>query len=411
MSGILTGMRVVEGSAFVAVPLAGLTLAQMGAEVIRFDRIGGGLDATRWPIAPNGDSLFWQGLNKGKKSIAVDMKSPEGRALITRIITAPGKDAGHFITNLRVRGWMDHETLSRYRPDLCMVTLTGDRHGRPQVDYTVNPALGVPHMTGPERGDPVAHALPAWDIAAGNMVVSALLAAERHRLRSGAGQEIEFSLKDAAAATLGHLGMIADAAITGRARPRVGNALYGAYGQDFLCRDGARVMVIGLTDRQWQGIVRATGAEDMIGALEAATGADLSDEGNRWRLRDRITVLLAPWFAARPRAEVARLLEAQGVTWAPCRSLPEALAEDPDLGPENPMFHIHDQPGVGRYPMPGTPFAFSGFDRVAAVPAPELGAHTEEILSEVVGCDSTEIAGLFDKGIVRQAGRPARVAA
>ena len=77
--GILSGMRVVEGSAFVAIPLAGMTLAQMGAEVIRFDRIEGGLDAARWPVTAEGRSLFWAGLNKGKKSVAVDLQSPEGR--------------------------------------------------------------------------------------------------------------------------------------------------------------------------------------------------------------------------------------------------------------------------------------------------------------------------------------------
>ena len=88
MSDILTGMRVVEGSTFVAVPLAGMTLAQMGVEVIRFDRIEGGLDANRWPVAPSGASHFGAGLNKGKKSVAVNMKAPEGRDLITCIITA-----------------------------------------------------------------------------------------------------------------------------------------------------------------------------------------------------------------------------------------------------------------------------------------------------------------------------------
>ncbi|MCR9114507.1 MAG: CoA transferase, partial [Rhodobacteraceae bacterium] len=137
MNRMLKGMRVVEGSAFVAVPLAGMTLAQMGAEVIRFDRIEGGLDAGRWPLAPSGQSLFWSGLNKGKKSVAVNMRSPEGRELISRIITAPGRDAGLFLTNLRVRGWMDYETLKKRRKDLIMVTLQGDREGRPQVDYTV----------------------------------------------------------------------------------------------------------------------------------------------------------------------------------------------------------------------------------------------------------------------------------
>ncbi|CUH78895.1 CoA transferase [Tropicibacter naphthalenivorans] len=408
---ILKGIRVVEGSAFVAVPLAGMTLAQMGAEVIRFDRIGGGLDANRWPVAPDGRSLFWEGLNKGKKSIAVNLKSEEGRELVTRIVTAPGDDAGLFLTNLRVRGWMDYETLSQERKDLVMVTLTGDRHGRPQVDYTVNPSLGIPHMTGPVDGAPVAHALPAWDIAAGNMVVSALLAAERHRLRTGQGQEVCFSLKDAAAATMGHLGMLAEAATTGESRPRAGNALYGAYGQDFVCADGQRVMVIGLTDRQWKGIVTATGTAEDMAALERETGANLRREGDRWMQRDRITAILTPWFAARPLAEVAQTFDKGGLTWAPFRSLPEALKADPDLGPDNPMFTMQSHPGLPSYPVPGTPMEFSAFDRVPAAPAPVLGEHSEEILAEVAGLDDGEIARLFDKGIVSQARSAHRSAA
>ncbi|MGV8954083.1 MAG: CoA transferase, partial [Cypionkella sp.] len=235
MTGILSGMRVVEGSAFVAVPLAGMTLAQMGADVIRFDRIGGGLDAKRWPLAPNGQSHFWAGMNKGKRSIAVDMQSDRGRALVTQIITAPGPDAGLFMTNLKVRGWMDHETLSQHRKDLIMVSLSGDRHGRPAVDYTVNPALGFPAITGPEGStDPVAHALPAWDCIAGQMLVSALLVAERNRLRTGSGQNVELALKDVAAAMLGNLGIIGDIATGGAKRQKSGNALYGAYGQDFI---------------------------------------------------------------------------------------------------------------------------------------------------------------------------------
>ncbi|ETX28196.1 CoA transferase [Roseivivax isoporae] len=401
MGGILNGMRVVEGSAFVAVPLAGLTLAQMGAEVIRFDRIEGGLDAGRWPLAPSGQSLFWAGLNKGKKSVAVDMRSEEGRELITRIITGGGEDAGLFITNLRVRGWMDHPTLSERRSDLVMVTLMGDRHGRPQVDYTVNPALGIPDMTGPEGHDaPVAHALPAWDVAAGGMVVNALLAAERHRLRTGEGQDVELSLKDVAAATIGHLGLIGEAATSGRARPKSGNALYGAYGQDFVCSDGRRVMVIGLTDRQWRGLVNVTGTGEAMAALAAETGTDLGDEGNRYRLRHRITSALAPWFGQRDLDAVAAALEDAGVTWAPFRTVPEALAEDPDLSEDNPMFRMLDQAGLGRFPVPGSPVTFSGFARQDPEGAPRLGQHTEEILSEVAGLDDADIARLYDRGVV-----------
>lgn len=402
MTGILNGMRIVEGSAFVAVPLAGMTLAQMGADVIRFDRIGGGLDAGRWPVAPSGQSLFWAGMNKGKRSIAVDMKSAEGRELITRVITAPGEDAGMFLTNLRVRGWMDHETLSKHRADLIMVTLMGDRRGRPQVDYTVNPALGIPDITGPEGHDgPVANALPAWDLVAGNMVVSSLLAAERHRLRKGEGQDVELSLKDVAAATLGHLGMIGDAVLNTAERGKSGNALYGAYGQDFLCSDGKRVMVIGLTARQWSGLVKVTQTAEEMAALSTATGQDLRDEGVRWTLRHQITEAFAPWFARQTSAQIARQLDEAGVTWSQFRSVKEAVREDPDLSADNPMFESLHQPGLGTFPVPGAPMSFSAYDRQSPVKAPALGAHTEEILGDVVGMDDTEIARLFDTGVVQ----------
>jgi 2-methylfumaryl-CoA isomerase len=412
MSGILKGMRVVEGSAFVAVPLAGMTLAQMGADVIRFDRLEGGLDMGRWPVARNGRSLFWAGLNKGKRSIAIDMKHPRGREIVSEIICAPGEDAGLFITNLRVRGWMDHETLSARRPDLCMVSLAGDRRGRPAVDYTVNPAVGFPHATGPEgSAEPVAHALPAWDCIAGNMVVSGLLAAERKRLRTGAGSEVELTLKDVAAAMLGNLGIIGEAEVNGESREKAGNALYGAYGQDFVCADGRRVMVIGLTDRQWRNLLKATGTAEAMAALEAELGADLSDEGARWSHRHRITEILAPWFAARRPAEFGELFDRAGVTWSEFRDFRAALAEDPDLSLDNPMFSRVEQPGLGTFRVPGTPFAFSGDPRQTPERAPELGEHTEQILGDVARLPDTEIASLFDAGVVRAAPPRARRAA
>jgi 2-methylfumaryl-CoA isomerase len=401
MEGILKGMRVVEGSAFVAIPLAGMTLAQMGADVIRFDRLQGGLDFTRWPLAPNGRSLFWAGLNKGKRSIAVDMKSPRGRELVTEIITAPGEDAGLFLTNLRVRGWMDYETLSQYRKDLIMVSLAGDRMGRPQVDYTVNPAVGFPDATGPEgSAEPVAHALPAWDCIAGNMAVSGLLAAERHRLRTGAGQAVDLNLKDIAAAMLGNLGILADVAVNGRDREKAGNALYGAYGHDFICADGRRVMVIGLTDRQWRTLVKVMQIDGAIDDLSARLGQNFNDEGARWQYRHEITAVLAPWFGAHRVEDFADDFNKAGVTWSEFRSFSRAVAEDPDLSAANPMFSMVEQPGIGSYLSPGSPLAFSALAREDARPAPRLGEHTEQILADVVGLPDAEIARLYDDRVV-----------
>ena len=119
MPGILSGLRIVEGSAFVAAPLGGLTLAQLGADVIRFDQIGGGPDFTRWPVAADGQSLFWAGLNKNKRSVQVDLASPRGREIVRQLIAAPGEGGGIFLTNFPARGWLGYERARRRaaRPD------------------------------------------------------------------------------------------------------------------------------------------------------------------------------------------------------------------------------------------------------------------------------------------------------
>src|SRR2546428_8365296 len=258
-------MRVIEGSAFVAAPLGGMTLALLGADVIRFDPIGGGLDARRWPVTADGKSQFWAGLNKGKRSVAVDLRSPRGRELLTNLVTAPGPDAGLFLTNLPAQGWLDYAKLSARRPDLVMVNIVGNFDGSSAVDYTVNPATGFPWATGPANlGVPFNHLLPAWDAITGTLASSCLLAAERHRRLTGTGQLVRLALSDLAFAMVGHLGKIAEGQVNHSERPKYGNYLYGAFGRDFATRDGKRIMVVALTRRQWEELVEATGIHDAI---------------------------------------------------------------------------------------------------------------------------------------------------
>ncbi len=401
MSGILAGLRVVEGSAFVAAPLGGMTLAQLGADVIRFDPIGGGLDYGRWPVTRNGTSLFWAGLNKGKRSIAVDIRSPRGQELLTQLISLPGPDAGIFSTNFPARGWLAYDTLRTHRTDLIMANLVGRRDGGSEVDYTVNPALGFPALTGAASGEaPVNHVLPAWDAIAGNMLAVALLAAERHRARGGPGQLVTLALKDVGLAMLGHLGMLAEVTINDVDRARYGNDLYGAFGRDFTTSDGRRVMVVGLTDVQWRTLCAATGIGADVAALERTLELDLALEGNRFEAREAIAELLAPWFAARSYVEVAAALNAQRVTWGPYRTVREAMLLDNDLSMANPMFGEIDQHGVGRYLAPGSPLMFGACDRVPVRPAPRLGEHTDEILLSLLGLSESTVGALHDAGIV-----------
>ena len=402
MTGILRGLRVVEGSAFVAAPLGGMTLAQLGADVIRFDPIGGGLDAKRWPLTKDGSqSLFWTGLNKGKRSIAVDFRTVRGQEILTRLICAPGPDAGIFSTNFPGKGWLSYDALSARRADLIMVNLSGRRDGGSEVDYTVNPALGFPSVTGPSDSEqPVNHVFPAWDVIAGQMIALAILAAERHRTRHGAGQLVTLALKDVGLAMLGHLGMIAEVMVNDDDRARYGNYLFGAFGRDFATRDGGRAMVVGLTDMQWNTLVKATGIADAVRDVAALLQLDLSEEGNRFRAREQIAALLDPWFASRSMDEVRTSLDAARVTWAPYRTVREALAHDVDLSLANPMFGMLHQPGVGDTLAAASPLDFSRVHRVPVAPAPLLGQHTDEILLDVLGLTEADVGLLHDDQIV-----------
>jgi 2-methylfumaryl-CoA isomerase len=400
MVKILEGLRIVEGSAFVAAPLAGMTLAQMGADVIRFDRIRGGLDYERWPVTDKGRSLFWAGLNKGKRSLAVDMATPRGQEVVTRLICAPGEQAGIFLTNLRVRGWMDYDSLRKHREDLIMMSIMGDRSGGPQVDYTVNPAVGFPNATGPEGStEPTGHVLPAWDCITGQQAALGILAAERHRRLTGRGQLVELALKDMALAMLGNLGIIGEVTINGHDRPKMGNSLYGAYAQDFICRSGGRVIVVALTVRQWDNLKAATHTQAAFDELATKLGANLSLEGERFKHRHAITAVLKPFFDSRRIEDFAQSFDSRGVTWSRYRSFKEAVEQDPDISTDNPMFSMLEHPGIGSYLTPGNPIAFSDAERVAPTRGPSLGEHTDELLAEI-GFSNTEVAALHDDMIV-----------
>jgi 2-methylfumaryl-CoA isomerase len=400
--GILAGLRVIELSAFVAAPLCGATLAELGADVIRVDPIGGGVDIGRWPLY-NGRSLYWAGLNQGKRSITLNLRAERGRELLTRLVTThvDGVEDGILLTNLGVPGWMTYERLAERRPDLIMLVITGNPDGGTAVDYTVNAALGFPYLTGPESYDgPVNHVLPAWDALTGYLSATAILAAERQRRLSGEGQRIQLSLADVGLSVAGHLGFLTEAALQAEPRPRYGNDLYGSFGRDFTTRDGRQVMVCALTPRQWAGLGEATGLTEALAGLEQRLGLDFRREGDRFAARRQICALLEPWFAEHGYGEVKDALDRAGVLWGPYQTVKELVETDPRASTVNPLFALVEQPGIGSVLTAGSPLRFAAAPGVPPAAAPVLGQHTEEVLHEVAGISTAEIAALRADGVI-----------
>ncbi|MDG2301290.1 MAG: CoA transferase [Acidimicrobiales bacterium] len=403
MSGPLKGMRIIEGSAFVAAPSGGMTLAQLGAEVIRFDPIGGGLDYKRWPLTEDGLSLYWAGLNKGKKSIQVDFRSEEGQELLKELIGASGEDSGYFLTNFPTKGWLSYESLSEAREDLIMLNVVGNHDGTTALDYTVNSAMGYPSVTGPEGYEGVInHVLPAWDIVCGQTAAIGLLAAGRHRDRTGEGQFIKLALSDVALSAVSALGHIAEAQILGSERERIGNELYGALGRDYTTADGKKVIAVAITKKQWQALCSACEMTEAMEQLAGEEGLDLSgNEGDRFKVRERIHPHVEAWCQKKSFDEIQKVWDDLGVCWGPYQTFKELVQNDKRVSESNPMFATVSQEGIGEYLTPSSPLDFQGIGRLAALPAPRLGEHTTEILADILQLSETEIGRLYDNRIIK----------
>lgn len=396
MYNLLDGLRIIEASSFVASPTAGLYCAQFGAEVIRVDQVGGGPDYRRWPVTEANDSLYWENLNRAKKSVALDLTQPQGRELLQALV----RSTGQFITNFPADGFLSHDILAEARPDLVTVRVMGWPDGTPALDYTVNNAVGYPMMTG-AGPEPVNHVLPAWDLLSGAYAAFALLAAIRRREQTGLGSEVRIPLSDVAIGTAANLGGVAEVLHNNANRSRLGNTVYGLFGRDFVTKDGVRSMIVVVTHRQWANLIAALGLTDAVGAVEAERGVSFAkDDGLRFEHRDALFPLFETAIGALDHAAMVTMFDAAGVVHSAYKNMLDA-AHDSRLVGDNPIFSASDaNPSGLAYPAAGAFGTIPQIQRADAKPAPRNGQHSEEILSEALGLSSGEIARLIDSGII-----------
>jgi len=397
----LEGLRIIDVSTYVAGPSGAMTMAQMGADVIRVDPIGGAPDVRRLPLAPSGQSLFWAGLNKGKRSIEVNFGSAEGRELVQALIAAPGPDGGFLLTNSVGATWLEYDELRKVRDDVIKIFIRGRSDGKSAVDYTINAEIGLPWLTGPiESGRPVNHVLPAWDLMTGVYAATAVLAAERVRHRTGRGQNIDISLANVAVATMANLGYVADVQINENKRVRDGNFLYGGFGIDYQTADDVRIMVVALTPRHWRSLIELTGVAEAVDRLQESLGVDFAKDGDRFTHRRVLNDLIRPWFQARNGDEAIAALESAGVLWGRYRTVTELVNQPDSLLHTSGLLHNVEQPGIGTYSVPGPVLEFSGWTPGEPKPAPMLGENTDEVLGSILGLADHELSDLRQRGVI-----------
>jgi 2-methylfumaryl-CoA isomerase len=242
--------------------------------------------------------------------------------------------------------------------------------------------------------------LPAWDIACAFQAAFSIVAAAERRRRTGQGAELRLALSDVAFSMLSHLGITGEAELLQQDRPAIGNYIYGAFGCDFGTADGQRVIVAAISSGQWAALVKACEVQPQMAALEQTLRLNFSREGDRYEAREAIAEVIDAWCNSRTYQQVRQAFDANRVCWGLYRTARGLLENDSRVGVANPIWERVATPGIGSHLSAATPVRAGNEDRTAAVPAPLLGQHTDEILQDVLGLDSPAVGRLHDAGVV-----------
>jgi 2-methylfumaryl-CoA isomerase len=262
----------------------------------------------------------------------------------------------------------------------------------------VKAATGFPLITGPVGySGPVNHVLPAWDVACGLYAALSLTAALRHRDVTGQGGRISLPLENVALATAGNLGFLAEAMVNKTPRERLGNSIFGQYGQDFTSSDGVSFMLVTLTGRHFRDLTEVTGTATAVAALFDSLDADVTDEGQRYRHRDQLTALFAGCFRERDADEITAALSGTSILWDRYRTFVELVPDERVTA--NSMFTALNQPRAGVYLAPGLPMSIDG-NHVPAAAALAVGDDTAAVLQELLSLTPLAITRLSESGTV-----------
>lgn len=395
MSGLLTGITVLELGQVIAGTFGGVILADLGAEVIKVEPPTG--DTARNPkIAPyRGESAIHLFMNRGKKSVSIDLKEVRGLEIFYSLVRDADVVVDNFRPGVMARLGIDHDALRRHNPDIITVSVSGfgeygPARDKAAFDLVVQAYSGHMDITGPADGDPARVGIPIADIAGGIYSCISVLAALVGRELHGDGRHADVAMLDSLVSMLSYDAL--DHLNSGNKLERAGTAhAHMVPWQAFKTSDGY-VVVAARDEKFWRNLC------DAIGRPDLKTDPTSSDNAARVANRDHVVSILSQAFSTRPNAEWLEILDRFDIPNAPVNDIAEVF-EDPHVKARG-MIQTYDHPTLGPVRYPPSPVKFSDWSR-PNLPAPMLGQHTVEVLGERLGMSGDEVRALADEGVVR----------
>ncbi len=394
--GPLHGIRVLDLSRVLAGPFCSMILADLGAEVIKIEEPGTGDQTRTIPPFVEGVSHYFVAINRNKKSMVVDLKSPEGREVALALTEKSDIVIENFRAGVMQRLGLDYETLKTRNPRIILCSIsgfgqTGPMAGKPSFDLISQALSGVMSINGEPDGPPTKLGLPMGDLAGGLWGAIGVLAALQHRHARGEGLHIDLSLLESLMGLLGYLSEIH--LMTGEIPGRVGSGHHNVvpYGR-FPVKDGHIVLAIHVGNF-WRKFADAIGRPDLIEDVRFRTTTDRRDN------RGELEAIAREVLATKSRAEWQAIFDAADVPHAPVNDVKEAL--DQDIVRARGFVAEVNQPPIGPLKMTETPLKFAGqFEDRTLHPAPDLGEHTRNILAGLLGYSDERIERLFGANAV-----------
>jgi crotonobetainyl-CoA:carnitine CoA-transferase CaiB-like acyl-CoA transferase len=394
--GALHGVRILDLSRVLAGPYCTMFLGDLGAEVVKVEQPGVGDDTRGWgPPFAGGESAYFLSVNRNKKSLTLDLKSPEGNALIRRLAGKSDVMIENFRPGTMERLGLAEKDLRRANPRLIYASLSafgadGPMSDSPGYDLIVQARGGLMSITGMPEGDPTKVGVAIIDVIAGLMLGKAICAALYAREKTGTGQTLDTSLLEAQVASLVNAG--ANYLIGGQIPRRYGNAHPSIVPyQSFKTADG--YLVVGVASETiWKRFCRA------IGRAELAQDPRFAKNAGRVAHRDDLLNILSGIFAGRDSTTWQEILQAAEVPCAPVQTVDQVF-NDPQVIHRGMVAEI-DHPAAGKIKLAGIPVKFSGTPASLRLPPPQLGEHTQDVLMDWLGMTKQEILALREKGVV-----------